>query len=359
MLPISFLRSGNASEDAIIEDIRRAKSSIFVEMFIISNDYAGLRLIDTLCEKAKEGVRVRLIADTVGSFALWRSKEIQRELREAGVHFSFFNHLVPWYPKNLRMWYFRSHRRSVIVDGIICYAGSICFDVDMRDWRETMVRLESAETAADMSRHFEKMWKLSEHGIFRKEKRSRPDEIVNKDVEYLSNTPLPGRRQLYRKLIELIRFAKSEIIITTPYFIPDHRLHRAIQFARKKNVRIVVLVPRPSNHPYVDWAGDYDKTIYMRMGVEFYFYHGMVHSKTAIFDGEAALIGSMNMDNISLRYNFENALLIRDKDTTEIVRGHFIEDLKNAHKITLEEWHKRPFMEKFLMICMWPFRKLL
>ena len=350
MQRISFSLSGRAAEDTIIEDIKRATSSILIEMFIISVDYAGLRLLDTLREKAKQGVKVRLIADAVGSFALWRSKDIQKELRDAGIEYSFFNHLVPWYPKNLRMWYFRTHRRAVTIDGIICHVGSVCFDDDMQDWRETMMRIESDKVASDMARQFDRMWKLSEHGIFGKKE---------KQTDYLSNAPLPGRRQLYRKLIELIRGAKTEILITTPYFIPDHRLHRAIHFALKKGVRVVVLIPRPSDHPYVDWAGDYDKTIYMRMGVEFYFYQGMIHSKTAVLDGEIALIGSLNMDNISLRYNFENALLVRDADAANQLREHFTEDLKNSRRMTLEEWRERPFVDKFLMVCMWPFRKLL
>lgn len=354
MPPISFSLYGHDAEDAIIEDIRKAKSSVLVEMFIISLDYAGLRLIDTLCDKAKQGVRVRLIADAVGSFALYRSKDTQKELLEAGVHFSFFNHLVPWYPKNIRMWYFRTHRRAVIIDGSVGHIGSVCFDDGMRHWRETMARVESPETAADMSRQFERMWKLSERKVFGKR-----EKLVEKEVSYLTNSPLPGRRMLYRKLIELIRGAETEILITTPYFIPDHRLHRAIHYARRKGVRVIVLVPRPSNHPYADWAGDYDKTIYLRMGVEFYFYRGMIHSKTAVIDGKIALIGSMNMDNISLRYNFENALLMEDQDAARTLRNHFIQDLKNARRMTPEEWHKRPLLEKFLMICMWPFRKLL
>jgi cardiolipin synthase len=351
---LSFFLTGHTAQDAVMEDIHAAKHSIYLEMFIIGVDDTGLRLLNALRKKAREGVKVKLLADAVGSFYLYRSPGLQEELKADGVEFSFFNHLVPWYPKNLRLWYFRNHRRTVVIDDHLCYTGSVCFSDHMREWRETMVRVSSKEVAGDMSHKFERMWRLSEHGVFGKR-----EKMPIKDVSYLTHAPLPGRRQLYRKMLEVIREAKEEILITTPYFIPDHRLLRTLEKARKRNVRIAILVPHPSNHEYVDWAGDFDKTVCMQRGIEFYFYRGMIHSKTMVVDDKIALVGSMNMDNVSLRYNFESALLVENKHAAETLRSHFIEDINHSYPMNLAEWEQRPWQEKFLMWIMWPFRKLL
>lgn len=353
-MSFSYHLYGHTAHDAIIEDIRSAKYSIKMEMFIISVDDTGLRLLDVLRERAREGVKVRLLADAVGSFYLYRDTPLQDQIKKDGVHLSFFNHLIPWQPKNLPLWYFRNHRRTIVIDDKICSTGSVCFADHMRDWRETMVRADDADIAKDMTNKFERMWKLSEHGIFSKREKSPRNEAV-----YITNSPVPGRRLLYRKFIELVKASKEEILITTPYFIPDHRLFRALEKARRRNVSIKVLMPRVSNHRYVDWAGDYDKTLLMQKGVEFYFHEGMVHSKTAVFDRNITCVGSMNLDNISLRYNFESGLVISDEHAAGTLASHFTEDLNKATLLTLEEWEKRPMLQKFLMNLMWPFRKLL
>jgi cardiolipin synthase len=354
MSPISFFLTGRTAQDAIMNDIRKAKQTICVEMFIVGIDDAGLLLLSALRDKARSGVRVKLLADSVGSFYLYRAAGLLAEMKADGVAVSFFNHLVPWYPKNRGLWYFRNHRRSVIIDSEICYTGSVSFTDHMQEWRETMVRIESKEVAEDMRCAFDGMWNFSEVGTLRARERT-----LITGADYITHAPLPRRRQLYKKLIRMIREAKEEIFITTPYFIPDHRLQRELKRARERKVRVVVIVPRPSNHQYVDWAGDYDKTLYMKMGVELYFYTGMIHSKTLIVDSSAALVGSLNLDNISLRYNFESALFLTDAQAIQELRHHFVEDMALSHEITLTAWQKRHVHEKILMWLMWPFRKLL
>lgn len=351
----SLTRTSEEGWMAIVEDIKKAKHSIDCELYIVDVDDAGLYLINALREKSREGVKVRLLVDAAGSYVLYLASTLKAEMRADGIELSFFNHFIPWYPKTINLWYFRNHRRSIVIDERIAYTGGLCFSKNMSGWRETMLRITVPEAIVEMEQAFSRMWKLSERKQF--EMRIKP---VEKDWFYLTNAPLPGRYYYYNMMKKLIKEAKKEIFLTTPYFVPDHLFFLTLLRAQKRGVTVHLLVPKESNHPFVGYAGDFYKERLLNHGARIYQYtKSMLHSKTAVFDDDAATVGSLNLDNVSLRYNFEGGLIIKDKGCIAELKRDFFDDIKDLDPITLDEWHKRPLKEKFMAYLTWPIRKLL
>jgi cardiolipin synthase len=354
---MSFLLLTTSEEvwKSVISDIQTAKKSIDVELFIINIDDVGLLLLNTLRQKSREGVKVRLLVDAGGSFALYLSN-LTDDLKADGIHFSYFNHLQPWYPKSIRLWYFRNHRRSVVIDDDIIYIGGSCFSKNMESWRDSMIRLQGiTEPLTDIREAFNRMWVLAEK--FKFGKRNKPEVS---EWTYLTNSPVPGRRYLYHKLTKLIQHAKKEIYLTTPYFIPDHRLMQALRRALKRGVHVHLLIPKHSNHPFVDCAGDFQKSELIKKGLKLYQYDkGMIHDKTAIFDNEYGIIGTMNLDHVSLLYNFENALITTNQECISELKNIFQQDIEGLALVTRTDWENRPFKTKLQAYIIWPLRKLL
>ncbi|MFA6297213.1 MAG: phospholipase D-like domain-containing protein [Candidatus Paceibacterota bacterium] len=352
-MAFSFQLTSEESWNSIIKDIEGAKHSIELELFIVDVDSVGLLLINTLREKAKQGVKVRLLVDGGGSFLFYMSR-LSEEIKAEGVEISFFNHVVPWLPKNLKLFYFRNHRRSIIIDNEIAYTGGVCFSSNMKGWRETTIKIDNLDAISEIHEAWVRMWEFSEHGKFKK--RYKP---TKKEWGYLTDTPVPRRRYLSKAFIELIKSSKKEIFLTTPYFVPDTKLMRNIKRAIKRGVSVSLLLPTHSNHPLVDRAGDFQKQELIKRGVKIYLYpHNMIHSKTAVFD-DVGIVGSMNLDYVSLHYNFEGGLVVTNKECVNELKEQFLNDIKNLSPLTPSKWHNRPLKQRVLSYLMWPFQKLL
>ncbi len=354
-MPYSFTLTSEAGWMAIIEDIKKAEHSIDCELFIVDIDDVGLYFLNTLRERSRAGVKVRLLVDAAGSYLFYLASTLKAELRADGIQLSFFNHFIPWYPRTLKLWYFRNHRRSIIIDQKVSYTGGICFSKDMEGWRETMIRIDEKEALEDIQQTYLRMWDLSENQQF--DKRTKP---TSKNWLYLTNAPLPGKYYYYHAVLDLINKSKNNIFLTTPYFVPDYIFFRALYKAAKRGVAVHLLIPKSCNHPIVDHAGDFYKEKLIKKGARIYMYEkSMIHSKTGTFDDTACTVGSMNLDNVSLRYNFEGGLIIRDPECIAEMKNQFQNDIKGLEPFTRAKWRERPFKEKVLMYLTWPIRKLL
>jgi cardiolipin synthase A/B len=349
-----FYTTSREAWDAMLSAILEAKQTIDLEQYIFYNDDIGSRFIELLKLKAKEGVRVRILCDAVGSFPIYRSP-LQSELQDANITLRFFNSIVPWSPHKESFWYFRDHRKLLIIDGKIGFTGGACIAEEMKEWRESHLRIEGL-IVEDMTASFEIMWeKLYKKPRFYLKKRK---ELIGA-FHYLTNSPLPQKRFIYYELIKAIRDAKYYINLTTPYFLPDHRLVRAIKFAIRRGVKVKLLVPMYPNHYVVRYgAGSYFDEM-LSVGVRIFRYKNMIHGKTMVIDGIWSSIGSLNLDNISLRYNFEANIVSRDKNFAFELERQFIEDLKLSEELLLPHWRKRSIIQKFLELLVWPIRKLL
>jgi len=341
---------------SMLADCANAKESIVLEQFIFSTDDLGQRLIDICSKRAKDGVRVRFLWDSAGSFSFLGTNTVQ-ELREKGIELLFWKTIIPGYFKtpNIRSWFFRNHRRTLVIDGKVGYTGSICVDDQMRNWRDTNVRVEGV-IAGQMENAFNRMWERARGS------KNLPSRSRNRGQEfrYITNYPAPGRRHINSELLKAIRKAEKNVYITTPYFVPTHRFINALKSAARRQVLVKVIIPEKSDHYAVDiGARSYFKTL-LESGVKIFLYQGnMIHSKTAVIDEAWATVGSMNLDGASMLYNFEANIVSTNTKFAIELESHFADDLTESKEVSLEEWQNRFFIEKIPEILIRLVRKFL
>lgn len=338
-----------ANEDAwaaILADCATARESICLEQFIFINDEFGKKLIDVCAERAAAGVQVRFLWDAAGSFTIFGSN-IVAELRDRGIHLVFWKTLIPSYFRvpNFRSWYFRNHRRTLVIDGRIAYTGSNCVSEATKQWRDTNARFEGP-VVREMANAFDRMWGRATH------QKPLPQRVRARDhsFRYITNYPAPGRRHIYAELVDAIRMARKYMYITTPYFVPTHRLLRVIKLAAHRGVDVQIILPERTDHyPTLDYAARSYFTALLESGVRIFLYSGVVlHGKSAVIDGEWSTVGSMNLDSASLLYNFEANIVTTNAKFAEELAAHFVRDIQHSHEVKLDEWKKRFFTEKIL-----------
>ncbi|MDE1941323.1 MAG: hypothetical protein KGI66_04345, partial [Patescibacteria group bacterium] len=332
---------------AMLHDCAHAERSIVLEQFIFVDDDFGRKLMNVCAERASHGVKVRFLWDAAGSFSFFGS-DIAAELKEKGIEVLFWKTLVPSYFKvsSIRSWFLRNHRRTLVVDGRIGYTGSICVSDALRNWRDTNVRVEG-RVAADMENAFERMW----HRAKKSKKLPPRKPSGDPDFRYLTNYPAPGRRHIYSTIIKAFKNARHYAYVTTPYFVPTHRLFNAIREAAERGVDVRLIIPERSNHyPALDIGARSFFSPLLEAGARIFLYPSVdgqiIHSKTIVVDGDWSTVGSMNLDSVSLLYNFEANIVSNDTRFAEELAAHFVRDMNASKEVSLEEWKSRLFVEK-------------
>ncbi|MCX6719478.1 MAG: phospholipase D-like domain-containing protein [Candidatus Taylorbacteria bacterium] len=342
--------------NSMLADCAKAEKSIVLEQFIFTADDLGNRLINICAERAKAGVRVRFLWDAAGSFTFWGSGIVE-DLRGKGIELVFWKTLIPSYFKmpDIRSWFFRNHRRTLVIDQKIAYTGSICVDDGMKNWRDTNVRLEE-DVVLEMESSFDRMWDRT--------KKIRPltKQLIskNKEFRYVTNSPGPGHKHIYKEFLHTIRRAKDSIYITTPYFVPTHRLAHALRSVARRGVAVNILLPENSDHYAVDLGARSFFNTLLEAGAHIFLYHGnIIHGKTIVIDGKWSSVGSMNLDSISLLYNFEANIITTDSEFAKTLTSHFERDIKESKEVSLKEWRSRFFIDKIPEILIKLVRKFL
>jgi cardiolipin synthase len=205
-----------------------------------------------------------------------------------------------------------------------------------------MVKIEGT-VVADMQVEFNRMWLRTERSRIPRLPPSKSDY----EFEYIMNNPTPKRRFLYARLLEAIRTAEKSIFITVPYFVPNHKLARVIRLAAHRGIDVKIILPASSDFPTVDLGARTFFHQLLKGGVRIFLYEGkMIHTKSIVIDEKWSTIGTLNLDNISLLYNFEANLVSSNPQFAADLLSHFSEDLKKCYEVTLEEWNRRFFVEK-------------
>lgn len=351
-----FFSHAHNAWDAIYEACEKARVEILLEHYIFIDDQSGRPLIDILKRKAKEGVKVKMLLDAFGSMQAFPFP-LETELKEAGIEIEFFNTLIPYTLRYFTSLFFRDHRKIIVIDSSIAFTGGVCFEENMRNWRDTCVQIEGP-VVQDMERSFTNMWKRAKKMWRKGERRARLDE--NTTFAFLTNEPFPRRRFLYYELLEQIKKARKYIRLTTPYFVPNRKLLRALARAARRGIEVSLLVPRDSDRSLVDLAAKSHFTKLLKAGVN--IYQGgepFNHTKAGTIDGEWGTLGSLNLDYVSLRYNFEANLITNDSGFISALNEQFAGDCEKAELLQESTWRKRPFYKKLLETCVRPFCFLL
>lgn len=352
----NFFSHTHIAWEAIYEACKEARTSILFEHYIFIDDQSGRPLIDLFKQKVKEGVRVKMLLDALGSTQIFPFS-LEKELKEAGVEIVFFNTLIPYTFHYLNWWFFRDHRKIVVIDSKTAFTGGVCFQEHMRDWRDTCVRIEGP-VVRDMERSFDIMWQRAKKVSRERERRTRLDD--NTPFVFLTNEPFLRWRFLYHELLEQIKKAKRCIRLTTPYFAPNGKLLRALRRAARRGTEVSLLVPKNSDRSLVDLATQSYFAELLKVGIK--IYRGgdpFNHTKAGTVDGEWGTLGSLNLDSASLRYNFEANLVTSDSVFVSALDEQFERDLESAELLEAAVWRNRSSYIKLLEICIHPIRFLL
>jgi len=321
----------------MLKDINKAKKSIFLETYIYDNDFVGDIFKEALIDKAKKGIEIKLLIDAWGSSA---KRDFFSELIEAGAQVKFFRefkYVFRIFSKNHE----RNHRKLLIIDNNIAYIGSCNITASCLEWRELVLRLRG-----NISEHFKESFLNSWQNYKRISKEIR--SIIHKGFEIIQDTPSKKERKTEKKYVELIRKAKKEILIETPYFVPSFKIRRALCKAAKEGIKIQVILPYISDVRIVDILRDIYLGALHKSGVKLYYYKKRVlHSKLMLVDN-LFILGSSNLDYRSLIHQYEINLLGKDKNIIIALKRYFNHDLISCIKFNYQEWKDRSSFRKLL-----------
>ena len=350
---VDIFTDGKEKFDALFEDIKNAEDFIHLQYYIINNDQLGKKLIQLLTEKAKQGVKVRILYDDLGSRSL--RKKAFKDLKEAGgeveVFFPSFFPLI-----NLRINY-RNHRKLVIIDGKIGYIGG--FNVGdeylgLKEkfgyWRDTHLRITGSAVYAIQTR-FILDWNQAS---YRHDIDYSPDlfptfeKAGEIDMQIVSSGPDSEWDQIKYGYIKMISSAKKSIWIQTPYFIPDASLLDALRIAALTGKDVRIMIPNKPDHLFVYWATTYHIGEMLKAGAKIFIYdNGFIHSKTIIVDKQVSSVGTANIDVRSFKLNFEVNAFLYNECIAKSLTDSYQKDIEVSKEWTLEEYSKRSWFIRF------------
>lgn len=351
---VNILRNGEEKFKCLLHDIEQAKSTIHLEYYIWEDDPFTQEFKGLLIRKAQEGVKIRIIYDDWGSKSI--RKKYVSELRDAGIEAYPFNK-VQFIALANRVNY-RNHRKIVIIDGMIGYVGGINLSKRYINapqskqlfWRDTHLRIEGSGInylqyifLCDFNFCSKHTVELKREYFCFKES-SLNDGAV---VQIAASGPDSEVPTIMYSMIQMINLATKEILITTPYMIPNESTLDALKVQSLSGVEVKLLLPYKSDSKLVNACARSFYTELLRAGVKIFLYQkGFVHAKTMVVDGIIANVGTANMDMRSFDMNFEVNSIVYDQHIAEELRLHFQVDLSDAVQLQLHEWTKRPLLQK-------------
>jgi cardiolipin synthase len=351
---LEIYSDGDACYASIEKAVAEARHHIHLEYYIWAADRVGTRLRDLLCRKARSGLKVRLLVDSIGSSRLGR--RFLAPLRASGAEVAWFNpiSLARFRPGLIN---FRTHRKIVVCDGRVGFTGGInvCDDhseatVGHEAWRDTHVRIEGLPVVWLQSVFLED-WHFAAGGGPTSEAYFPGDDSPASGpwVQIVASGPDHDLYGIHKFYFSAIASARERVLVTTPYFVPDEPIHAALVTAALRGARVRLLVSKQGDSRLVTAAARsyYDELV--RAGVAIYEYGPpMLHAKTLVVDRDIAVIGSANMDNRSFRLNFEIMAAVYDEATASRLAALFEEDLHKARKYSLREARRAPLRHRLI-----------
>lgn len=317
---VDLLINGEQTLDAILSAINNAQHSILVQYYIIRDDQTGRRLQQALIKKAQQKVCVYLLYDEIGSSDL--PHRYIKELSDAGVRCSKFNPLQIRHRIQLN---FRNHRKLAIIDEHTCFLGGhnigdeyMGLSSSIGPWRDTHLKITGPATLS-AQRSFIEDWYWAQHYI--PSLNWQPQSSSgNSKVLIMASGPADNSESMSLSIVHLINQAKKRLWLTSPYFVPDLKVMGALQLAALRGVDVRIMMPHKTDNPLVALAAQSYIEELSQHGIQFFQYqHGFMHQKVMLIDNLHSMVGSANIDNRSLRINFElNALIECEKTALEV-----------------------------------------
>jgi cardiolipin synthase len=357
----SLARFYSESEEilrAIAEDIDSARTNVLIEFYIWSEGGAADEVFEALIRAGRRGVSCRVLVDAVGARPWWRGRQPQR-LRAAGVR------VQPALPVSLLQTVvsrndLRLHRKIVVIDGHVAWTGSMNL-VDPRyfkqgahvgQWVDAMVRLEGS-VVAPLAMTMIGDWMLetaeSLEAIIASAELGLAGAKGTEDVQVVPSGPGEGGDGLLQMLLAVINSARQELILTTPYFVPDDSMLRALRGAAGRGVCVDMILPERVDSLLARYASRsyYDELL--DVGVRIHLYQkGLLHTKSITADGRISMFGTVNLDMRSLWLNYEVALFVYGEAFAGQLLALQQSYLQDCRQLDPQQWSKRSRGARFL-----------
>lgn len=337
-----LLEDSNTTIDALVADIDAAVEHVHLLFYIWLPDTNGIKVVEAMVRAAQRGVVCRVIVDDLGSRTFIRSKH-WLIMQRAGVNVAraqpVNNIMVRIFKGRVDV---RNHRKIVVIDNWVTYCGSQnCADPEFAvkakyaPWVDAVIRFEGA-----IARQNQQLFLDDWLNCTREDCRSIVQQPLLRSTQgFVAQALGTGPENTYSAMPELFSTlmfsARQELVITTPYYVPDDFMQASLCASARRGVATTIILPARNDNKFVGAASRSYYAELLEAGVHIYEYMGgLLHTKSVTVDGELTLIGSANMDRRSFDLNFENNILFYDKELTQSVRGRQKEYMTKAQYIT-------------------------
>ncbi|TXF90174.1 cardiolipin synthase [Neolewinella aurantiaca] len=358
---VDILVNGEHKFPRVKEMLRRAEHHIHIEYYRFEDDLVGRGLEEILLERARAGVKIRLIYDDFGSRSI-RHKMAHR-LREAGAE------VMPYYRMTattfLSRFNYRNHRKVIVIDGHTAFVGGInvseAYDNEIGKnkntpfWRDTHMMVKGS-AVHQLQYLFLNDWNFctKDQKVSLEEARQHYFPEITKPpgniaMQIAASGPDSKAPAILYSILQAIDLAEEELLITTPYFIPGQSLMDNICIAAGTGLDVRLMVPRKGDSKVVSKAAASYYQRLLEAGVRIFEYEkGFVHAKTLVVDRALSIVGTANLDIRSFDLNFEVNAIVYDQTTGSQMAATFFDDAEEATELTLEEWMKRGKLTRFI-----------
>jgi cardiolipin synthase len=361
---VTLLIDGPSTYAAMFAAIDKARHYVLVESFIFEEAAAGdHKLSVLLAQAASRGVYVGVLYDAVGSMTT--SEEFLGGLKDAGISLCAFNPLNPLDERFSGVNH-RDHRKIVVVDGEIAFAGGVNFSQAYhiaskqarrrglskqnalhQGWRDTHVAIRGT-AARQLDDLFRTTWRDAECKTPAPPAAAPAVEAGSTLVQIVASTPDDETNDIYATLLSVLKYAQRSVDVTMAYFVPDDTLEQAFMDAAKRGVAVRIILPSYSDFSGVFYAGRAHYDELLEGGVKLYeLKNAFLHSKSIVVDGVWSSIGSTNFDWRSFVHNNEISVCVIGEDFARQMARMFDTDLADSKEITLATWKKRGVGERF------------
>lgn len=347
---VSMYSDGKLFFNELLESLKKAKKSINIEFYIFKNDDIGTKILNVLEEKAKEGVEVRLLYDSVGSRSLNRNV-LNKLINEGGKVGEFFPSWLKFININMN---FRNHRKIVVIDNNVGFVGGFNVgdeylgkDSKFGYWRDTHIKF-TGSAVNDLNLRFLADWRyatkeeVSLEEIF--EANEENSNSNNVGMQIVSSGPnLSDKYEIKMAYLKMIQKAKKYLYIQSPYLIIDNSISDSLKLAAASGVDVKIMIPGKGDHPFVYWANLVYAGDLIKEGIRVFHYdkNAFLHAKTVVIDDEVCSIGTANMDTRSFELNFEVSSFIYSEKIAKEQKYEFENDMKRCEELTLEKYQNR------------------
>ncbi len=347
--------NGDEIFPAMLNAIKNAKATITFETFIYWSGEIGQMFADALSEQAKRGIKVHVLLDWVGSNKC--DITALKELKDAGVTVERYRPLR-WY--NLGRINNRTHRKILVVDGMIGFTGGVGIADLWRgrasnpdQWRDSHFEIRGP-VVAQLQAAFADNWNATNPTVLHGNDYFPPIEKAGDTVaQVFKSSPEEGSGSVRLMYLYSIAHAKNTILIANAYFVPDSHVRKFLIDAKNRGVKIEVIVPGKNIDTVVTRRAS--RAVWgpmLEAGVKIFEYQPtMFHCKYMVIDGVWSSVGSTNLDNRSFRLNDECNLNVIDKDFGAVLEAMFEKDKLSSREITFQQWQNRPLLGKIIEKC--------